>query len=93
METDSSWGILRAVKSTLRVTQLGLIVALLSLPGCNRKTEGGLLVLAYEHGFVARGSGAVVQRLAAARAPVELTRYPLEPAGGQPQSGGQGFVG
>lgn len=49
--------------------------------------------MAYEHGFVARGSGAVVQRLAAARAPVELTRYPLEPAGGQPQSGGQGFVG
>jgi hypothetical protein len=53
----------------------------------------GLLVLAYEHGFVARGSGAIVQRLAAARAPVELTRYPLEPGGGQPQSGGQGFVG
>lgn len=53
----------------------------------------GLLVLGYEHGFVARGSGAVVQRLAAARAPLELTRYPLEPVDGALQSGGQGFVG
>ena len=46
------------------------------------KEDWGLLVLGYEHGFVARGTGAVVQRLAAARAPLELTRYPLEPVGG-----------
>ncbi len=53
----------------------------------------GLLVLAYEHGFVPRGTGAIVQRLAAVRGPVELERHPLEPLDGAPQSGGQGFVG
>lgn len=35
----------------------------------------GLTVLAYENGFFARGTGAVVQRLAAVRAPVDLTRF------------------
>ena len=41
-------------------------------------TRHGLMVLAYEHGFVPRGKGAIVQRLAAARPPVELERHPLE---------------
>ncbi len=53
----------------------------------------GLLVLAYEHGFVPRGTGAIVQRLAAVRPPVALECHPLEPVRDAPRSGGQGFVG
>ncbi|HPU50270.1 MAG TPA: class I SAM-dependent methyltransferase [Burkholderiaceae bacterium] len=53
----------------------------------------GLTVLAFEHGFVPRGTGALVQRLAAVRAPVELERYPLERSDTADEAGGQGFVG
>jgi SAM-dependent methyltransferase len=41
----------------------------------------GLAVLAGEHGFVRRGGGAIVQRLAAVRPPVDFERFPLDADG------------
>ena len=37
----------------------------------------GLVVVAYEHGFLAGGAGAIVQRLAAVRPPFDAERLPL----------------
>ncbi|MEI8303643.1 MAG: methyltransferase domain-containing protein [Burkholderiales bacterium] len=43
--------------------------------------RAGLVVLAYENGWLPRGSGALVQRVAAVRPPFDPERFPLEPGG------------
>ena len=53
-------------------------------PGLRRKLlalaeRHGLRVVAYEHGFVPDGGGAIVQRLAAVRPPFDPERLPLAP--------------
>ena len=40
----------------------------------------GLVVLAYEHGFVPRAGGAMIQRVAAVRPPFDPERFPLSRA-------------
>ncbi len=45
-------------------------------------TRHGLCVLGYEHGFLPRGQGAIVQRIAAVRPPVDLERFAPAFAGG-----------
>jgi SAM-dependent methyltransferase len=41
----------------------------------------GLFVLAYEAGYLARGGGAIVQRIAAVRPPFDPERFPLDGEG------------
>jgi SAM-dependent methyltransferase len=53
----------------------------------------GLFVLAYENGFISRAGGAVVQRIAAIRPPVDLERFPLDGGSGDPESAAGSGVG